>query len=292
MLRPSILPGEYALGYQGRFACLNGWRSEEQLNQALLDVSGHSGGTFLDVSRVEALSMAAGLTVENFVSHHTTIPLRRAFVADDAILSHGNTQQRDILSMSALKHMDARAYFCQVCMNEDLTQYGLSYWRRMHQILGAYHCPTHCVPLCYSRGIKSFKGSPLFHAKCPEVVSFEWVLDFFKCAPILRYVEICMELLNQSAPKRINLISSVLRAEAKINGIHHGQGKVNGIYFSDYILDILNVVWLEKIVPEASTKFRGTYFQSIDGVLVDTSIGAAWLCCINKVFEINSLQSL
>jgi hypothetical protein len=276
VLRPSILPGEYALGYQGRFAQFNGWRAKSRLNQALLDFSGNSGGTFLDVSRVETLSVVAGLSVEDFVAGHTTIPVRRAFVSDDLILPHGNVQHRKLLSMSALRHINLRAYFCRVCANEDYARYGFSYWRRVHQVVGIFHCPTHDLPLSYVRGIKSFEGSPLSCVKMSGTISFDWVSNILKCAPVSRYTKICMGLLSQKSPQKISCISGKLSAKAKLHGIVQGQGRVSGIYFSDCVVDILNIMWLERLVPGASTKSRGISFLPIDGVLLSNKINAAY----------------
>jgi hypothetical protein len=267
VLRPSILPGEYALGYQGRFARTNGWRTERKLNQALLDFSGHSGETLFDMSRVEKLSMVAGLSVENFVSCHTIIPLRRAFIPDKLILPHGDVRQRAVLQISALNHMGVCAYFCQSCVNEDLMQYGFSYWRRMHQIIGVHHCWVHNTPLSYVRGTGFFMESPLHCEKISEIISSDWVVSIQGCEPILRYGEICMNLLWRSAPKRILPISRNLRDRAEFLGVHYGQGRINGVYFSDYILDVLDSEWLERLVPGASRKLRGAYFQPIDSAL-------------------------
>lgn len=85
-----------------------------------------------------------------------------------------------------------------------------------------------------------------------------------------------MNLLGQSSPQKIKLISKILRVRAKFKGLHQGQGRVSEIYFSDYILDILDIIWLERLMPGASAKFRGAYFQSIDGALVNSNIGAAY----------------
>lgn len=276
MLRPSVLPGEYALGYQGRFARLNGWRADSQINQALLDFSGHSGETFFDVSKVETLSMVAGLSVEDFVARHTTMPVRRAFVSDDFILPHGNARQREILSRSALLHINLRAYFCRVCANEDLAQHGYSYWRRVHQVVGIYYCPMHGVPLSYVRGIESFRCSPLFFIELSETISPDWVSNILRCAPISRYTKICMGLLSQKSPRRLKYILSGLSAKAKSQGIIQGRGRVSGIYFSDYILDILDAMWLERIVPGATTKIQGAIFYPIDGVFYRVRICAAY----------------
>lgn len=276
MLRPSILPGEYALGYQGRFARLNGWRTESQLNQALLDFSGHSGETFFDVSKVETLSMVARLSVEDFVARHTTMPVRRAFVSDDLIRPRGNARQHEFLSMSALRHMNLRAYFCQICSNEDCARYGFSYWRRTHQVVGIYYCPMHGVPLSYVVGAESFRCSPLFCVGLSETISSDWVSNILKCAPILRYTEICMDLLSQESPRRMKCISGKLSSKARSQGFIQGRGRVNGVYFSDYIIDILNVAWLERLVPGSSTKFRGICFRPIDAVFLSNMIGAAY----------------
>ncbi len=38
-------------------------------------------------------------------------------------------------------------YYCPECVNDDLEQYGVSYWHRKHQLYGLINCPTHGEPL-------------------------------------------------------------------------------------------------------------------------------------------------
>lgn len=40
-----------------------------------------------------------------------------------------------------------RLYYCPECINEDLNNYGVTYWHRKHQLYGMITCPTHGEPL-------------------------------------------------------------------------------------------------------------------------------------------------
>lgn len=72
---------------------------------------------------------------------------------------------------------------CHLCITDDLSQHGWAYWRRSHQLPGAWLCPQHRVPL---------QVSPL---KLDQVARFAWVLPTqASCAPVA-----CLEGLEPAS---------------------------------------------------------------------------------------------
>ena len=89
MIRPEVLPEEFALGYKGRVMAFNGMTDPKLAMDALMEWSGNAGTSRRNFSTVELLAAVAEVDVAQFVRAHTALPLRRAVVAAFRVFSMG-----------------------------------------------------------------------------------------------------------------------------------------------------------------------------------------------------------
>jgi TniQ len=142
----SAMPGEWAEGYMGRLARLNGETSRSKLKRAL---ERHllSRGVRVQPSHgfIPLVAEVADLTIEEVIVGHTTWPVRRIVARPSGSvffeeLFTNNTQK------GLLKRGREQNWLCPKCA----TAFGeFSYWHRNHQIPGQMHCQTDGTPLQY-----------------------------------------------------------------------------------------------------------------------------------------------
>ena len=134
IIRPEVLPEEFASGYKGRVMAWNGMTDSNVTMDALMKWSGNAGTSRRDLSTVELFAKVAGVDVAQFVRAHTALPLRRAVVSTLSDVEHGCPSHRSLLWSMALRDTRPGAYLCTQCVEEDVDFHGLSYWRREHQL--------------------------------------------------------------------------------------------------------------------------------------------------------------
>ncbi len=106
-------------------------------------------------SFLTAVAELSGENLSNLMQSHSIIPYFRNFcdkatyqtLLDD--ISHGDTHTSySRMSLIAGRVVSApELRFCPVCIEEDIKQYGISYWHVMHQLPGVTACLKHGVVL-------------------------------------------------------------------------------------------------------------------------------------------------
>ena len=95
------------------------------------------------------------------------------------------------------------AGICTECVSKDLTEFGFSYWHRLHLIRGIEYCPTHPNSRLIRVGrSQAFKRTPDVHLE--EYFDSEerhvQYKDRIVCSMERRYVASCRVLLNSNSP--------------------------------------------------------------------------------------------
>lgn len=267
IIRPEVLPDEYAPGYKGRVLNFNGMTDRKLGMETLMAWSGNAGSSRREISTVELLAKIAGIDVTQFVCAHTTLPLRRAVAATLLDVEHGCTRQRSLLWCIALRDTRPGAYLCTQCVLEDLDFHGMSYWRREHQLPGQFCCAKHNLPLSFVESINSFLSPPSAFYKNPQVVDYLWAAKLQASKPINRFLAITSDLLARSKPLDEREVSRVARAKASALGLHTGRGTVKGKLISDFIKERLDKEWLASVAPGLVEKPAGELWLPVDGTL-------------------------
>lgn len=273
ILRPEVLPEEYAPGYEGRVMRLNGMADPKLAIQSLMEWAGHAGTSRRDFSTVELLAKVADVEAAQFVRAHTVLPLRRAVVAVLPQIEHGCTSQRSLLWSMALRDSRPGAYLCTQCMQEDIGFHGMSYWRREHQMPGLYSCTKHDKPLGYVDAPNAFLQPPSTFYDSHQAIDSRWLSKLERSGPVQRYLSITADLLARSRPIDERDVSRAAKARATQLDLHTGRGVVERRLVSDLIKERFDAAWLASVVPGLVEKRVGEIWSSVDGALSGKRMG-------------------
>lgn len=275
MIRPEVLPEEFALGYKGRVMAFNGMTDPKLAMDALMEWSGNAGTSRRNFSTVELLAAVAEIDVAQFVRAHTALPLRRAVVAALQGVEHGCTSQRSLLWSMALRETRPGAYLCTQCVEEDLAFHGVPYWRREHQMPGLYSCTKHRLPLGYVETPNAYLMPPSAFYESHNPVDQHWVRKLQKSETVQRFLAISSDLVARPQPLDERDVSRAAKARASELGLHIGRGVVENPLVSDLIKERFDAAWLASVVPGLVEKPVGEFWSPVDGALSGKRMGVS-----------------
>jgi hypothetical protein len=273
ILRPEVLPEEYAPGYKGRVMRFNGMADPKLAMQSLMKWAGHAATSRRDFSTVELLAKVADVESAQFVRAHTVLPLRRAVVAVLPQIEHGCSSQRSLLWSMALRDSRPGAYLCTQCVQEDIGFHGMSYWRREHQLPGLYSCTKHGQPLGYVDAPNAFLHPPSTFYESHHALNARWVMKLERSGPLQRYLSITADLLARAKPLDERDVSRAAKARATQLDLHTGRGVVERRLVSDLINKHFDSAWLASVMPGLVDKPTGEFLSSVDGALSGKRMG-------------------
>jgi hypothetical protein len=130
-----------------------------------------------ELSCLELLSLTGDKLLEAFAQQHSTIPLRRAVTSFHAQSPARQPNSPDnAVQLSGWSPSREGAYFCATCASEDLSNHGVGYWRRAHQIPGQLWCRDHHTPLRYRKTDDAFLQSTSNYIADASVVPADWAV--------------------------------------------------------------------------------------------------------------------
>lgn len=143
---PEVLPDEFLPGYAGRVARSNAINLRELWRQ-LSSRANALSPTPAVKSRTQILATVLQVEADSLAREHTALPIIRVLRRPHTGLRHADPDDARTLRLCEF-NLPARApYLCSRCVIEDLAYWGLSYWRRTHQIRGILNCPKHGIAL-------------------------------------------------------------------------------------------------------------------------------------------------
>jgi hypothetical protein len=106
-----------------------------------------AGGRFTSLGPVREAAALFATTPENLLWNHTLFPYATAFTAkvdsERAIRGElGAPGNRKHPGMSRLSRVGSRRV-CKQCLQDDVAQYGETYWHRSHNLPGTFFCAKH-----------------------------------------------------------------------------------------------------------------------------------------------------
>jgi hypothetical protein len=140
---------------------------------------------FLNVMKPERLeSLCKKMSMAELIEKHTMFPYYARFLphvrrnrAFEALCSMGG-DYNNLLAIPKQKNGEHRYLrYCPLCVKEDRTFYGESYWHRSHQLTGVGICPVHGCKLSNSSVMLSGKASPNLVTAEQEIKE----MDIFSC---------------------------------------------------------------------------------------------------------------
>ena len=166
---PQIYPDELIYSVLARFYVHSGYPAYTFCAEDIfLNKRVRPDMEFLNVMKPERLeSLCKKMSMAELIEKHTMFPYYARFLphvrrnrAFEALCSMGG-DYNNLLAIPKQKNGEHRYLrYCPLCVKEDRTFYGESYWHRSHQLTGVGICPVHGCKLSNSSVMLSGKASP------------------------------------------------------------------------------------------------------------------------------------
>lgn len=147
-----ILPSETIYSFIARQAGLYAGISQREISCKWLGKDKRSVNQQLPCG-LARLSKKSGYQVDELLNEHTCYPLFSGFVDSHNLLKRtmlsndgSSLGSNASISQSAMKALSCHKY-CDLCLAEDLQQFGVGYWHLEHQFLGVNACLKHGTSL-------------------------------------------------------------------------------------------------------------------------------------------------
>ena len=267
LIRPIPLPDELDRSYLGRVLAINGMSEGKDGIAALQQCHPLADTSSAAPNLVELLSNVAGMSAEQFVRAHSLLPLRRAITTFYADIEHGSPKRQTLLQFGDNAMLRPGAYFCEDCTAQDISKYGVSYWRRSHQIIGQMWCSEHKAPLRFVSDSNAFSTSPMAAHKLSKPVPANLVVDAIKSPEVKRFLLIAKLLLERSKPLPAKYISFAIRNAANQMGFHTKGRLDTRPLLSDSIRQRFPRDWLMGCCDDLAQKAPGVPHQHLDDLV-------------------------
>jgi hypothetical protein len=268
---PAIpLPDEFCKGHVSRFLALNRhFRNEVQFLQFIRTARQYRSLVERPADMLEAIADACGMERTQYLQLHSML----AFTcfsewADRDESDRGNWlyKQTQIVGRTSPRPV---AYLCRRCVEEDLGFWGVSYWRRIHQIPGAHACAKHSLELLLAvTDMKSFSRPPA-----------DWLVAG-KAAPqpeagllsshplVRRFVGLCESMLDGGRCWPASKVRAPLKQRAASLGLATSPRMSRKMtLLSDIAIEKMPPAFLTEVFPTMPNKQLGTFFLSIDSAV-------------------------
>jgi TniQ len=245
---PKPLPDELALSIAARARLLRGDSGDDRLDSK----SSRQDGL------LPALASALNMPLIELLRRHTLMPFYALVQAKGTAWEHMTPGASRI---AAGRGGGRQPHLCCRCVAEDIGFWGVSYWRRAHQIPGVVECEKHreALRIALSRNQHSL---PQDHVDSAVPISAALVDHFRSNDCIARYARIAIEVLNARAPVSTEQMVKCLQvATAKTQ---RPWGRKRGEHLSDLVAQRTAGPWLFATFPEFHIKRRGVGIPTID----------------------------
>jgi len=257
---PVPLPDELANGYTERLLRLNGYSGATCKSRAFSESNFRK--VLPQLSWIEKLARFVGQSPEQFRHQHTMLPFNGAVRAKDLIRWSMSSPQRSPFHYSAGKLNPLGMLACPQCAKEDTAFWGVSYWRRSHQLTGVVWCAKHEAPLmlCDPSAASSLPSEALSRAK---PLDRKLVTQAMANVTVRKYAEMCASFLANSRSLSTHQVVHCLQARAATLGIRAHSG-VRSSHISRVALQATEGPWQQMFFPDLARAREGAFVDSID----------------------------
>lgn len=197
---PTLLPEELLEGYRGRLRCLNMMRDGQAVAAALngLHLGVGRWHQARELSLVDLVAKHNRCSAHQVVMHHSLWPFTAAVERPHVPAEIEQLMHTQAGRTAVMRGARPQAWLCPDCVHEDLGFWGVSYWRRSHQLPGAMWCEKHQTALHRTSRGAIQEGPPDHCMPDAEAPDLAWVGHLQSHAVVQRFVSICTSILDSA----------------------------------------------------------------------------------------------
>lgn len=265
MLIALPLPDEFCRGHVGRISILNGFPN---YTKGITGIRQHvsTADACYGESIVTAIAKACKMGTIAYARLHTLMPYLECMTKDVSKSAEARWTE-NVLTRMGMTAPKKAAFLCSVCVEEDISFWGYSYWRRMHQLPGVLQCHKH------GRGLKQIEGWDAFE-KLPQ----HWMasgldknqsnLNSMADLPLIRrFSTVSQAFLDMEHPLPQDLMKRSLRFEAACKSINCRTNENNNFRFNQFVRMNCDLAWLNHLFPDLKNLSHSNPFYALDNAL-------------------------
>ena len=245
-------------------------------------------------STIEYIANTSNLTFDQYINSHSFLPLLKFGRKDSESVTPFRPSK--LFTIQWMKSPRKFAYLCPKCVIEDSEYWTFSYWRRSHQLPGAFFCEKHINQvLMFIDDKNAFDYQPSKWVNSNKLQIDPNISEFINHETIGVFHEICQEILSTSRSWSTNAVRNPLKIAASNAGL---KTLINsrGPLLSDLATTKLPKNFILELFPKFSQKVTNRYCCCIDDCLLttttaNTGINFAFAACILFNSAIESFSS-
>jgi hypothetical protein len=269
------MDGELAIGHEGRIAWVYGTTERRDLDYHLAATLPPSDSPASEIlSRLSQLAAHADLSSSDYARRHSMLPAFRVAAKHGKDLIHGCERGETFSRRLGMRTQKSGAFICLECVNADLQNANLSWYRRVHHIFGVDWCPTHLVPLAKIREKDPWFSMPHHWLESGEIETLD-AFDFnlAEVEFLKRYADISSALLDRAIPLDVRALGYLIGNRARVLGL---RTSINGqrSTISDHVMLKAPAKWLKTYFPHIAAKEKSGFVSKIDSAVISRTIPA------------------
>ena len=259
------MPDEVSSAYKGRLRWHNEWPDQLLATQNLKRALQAAGTPFEDESAFFLLAAAAGTPTTEFARLHSLLPTIKLTSDLRAGLPHGQFENAcsarslgDSIPISAPQ-------ICLHCAEEDVGHWGMSWYRRTHQLRGVDWCEKHGMELVRVQSRDPFWLTPYIQVQSRSTV---WVGAHCKHLQqasdfVTRYLALLSMSLLLAAPASAQTVNARLAKQAQRTGVPLDEPHALSLRIQEQAPD----AWLMRHFPELRAEIHDYRTTPVDRLL-------------------------
>jgi hypothetical protein len=249
---PELYPDELLYSVCARYQSNIGCNAQKSYIEKLFDIRSCCAITDFPshLSGLATKMTASTNTVDSIIINHTNYPYYKPFLPHETARKvwsfmisndHGSKIHMTLGTSASSVPRPRHLRYCNECIVNDLDNYGVTYWRRVHQLSGVCVCPVHASILNISDILISTQRGKHLFADLNKVFKSGDVkqTEDFETEKLLHIAKQSLELLN--SPYENKLCKDAIREFYLVNLDRKGYLTVGGrIRFKLLIHDFNN----------------------------------------------------
>lgn len=283
------MPQEFALAHAGRAAFfLSGQTAKSQRMKLISRLAKEHDPAAGSLPLVGQLATIGRMAIEDYARQHSLMPVLRVAEPCEAPDIHGGKENPHLVKLVGSRLHTDRVHLCCQCVNNDLSHWSFSWFRRTHNLAGIEMCAIHGEALHWITAPDPFSRLPQHWVDSGDIeqVKFDPASDEERRFQ-LRLHSIYEEFLERDRPFELAKIRGVLIERARQLGLRNSAiGSKPTL--SDYVQDHAPTAWVRRHFPELGDKEKGRTFNALDRLNTSVSIpgtGFAYAVAFAVLFD-------